>query len=147
MPPVALTCGEPAGIGPEIAVRAWEDLGARLPFFFIGDPDHLPRGTPVAEIQAPEEAVFAAASALPVLVHRFPAPARPARPDPANAAAVMAVIARAVELVQTGRAAALCTAPIHKKALKDGANFAYPGHTEYLAALAGRRPGRDDAGL
>lgn len=47
------------------------------------------------------------------------------------------MIARAVDLVQTGAACAICTAPIHKKALQDGANFAYPGHTEYLAALAG----------
>ncbi len=47
------------------------------------------------------------------------------------------VIARGVDLVQSGAASALCTAPIHKQALQDGAGFAYPGHTEYLAALAG----------
>jgi 4-hydroxythreonine-4-phosphate dehydrogenase len=47
------------------------------------------------------------------------------------------VIARGVTLVRSGQARALCTAPIHKKALQDGAGFAYPGHTEYLAALAG----------
>jgi len=57
--------------------------------------------------------------------------------NPANAQAVIDVIARGVDLVRAGTACALTTAPIHKKALKDGANFAYPGHTEYLAALAG----------
>ncbi len=135
--PIALTCGEPAGIGPEIAAKAWRELGARLPFFYLGDPGHLPPGTPVATIHDPSETGFAAARGLPVLAHPFPAPARPAAPDPANAAAVVAVIARGVELVRAGRAGALCTGPIHKKALKDGADFAYPGHTEYLAALAG----------
>ncbi|SFA73278.1 4-hydroxythreonine-4-phosphate dehydrogenase [Poseidonocella pacifica] len=137
MGPLLLTCGEPAGIGPELAVRAWETLGARRPFAWLGDPSHLPAGTPVAEISSPAEALYVASRALPVLRHDFPAPALPGQPSPENARAVIEVIARAVNLVQGGEAIALCTAPIHKKALKDGANFAYPGHTEYLAALAG----------
>ncbi|NDK34189.1 4-hydroxythreonine-4-phosphate dehydrogenase PdxA [Rhodovulum sulfidophilum] len=135
--PIALSCGEPAGIGPEIALRAWQSLGARLPFFWIGDPRHLPEGTPHAEIHAPAEAMHVAATALPVLRLPFPAPAVPGRPAPANAAAVIEAIARGVALVQEGKAAALCTAPIHKKALQDGAGFPHPGHTEYLAHLAG----------
>ena len=136
-PPIALTCGEPAGIGPEIAVKAWEALGAELPFFWIGDPAHLPHGTPWRRIERPAEALHVSAVALPVLAHPFPGPALPGQPVPENAAAVIAVIARAVKLAQAGEAAAVCTAPIHKKALKDGAGFAFPGHTEYLAALAG----------
>ncbi|MFC7705035.1 4-hydroxythreonine-4-phosphate dehydrogenase PdxA [Plastorhodobacter daqingensis] len=136
-PPVALTCGEPAGIGLEIAQSAWAVLGARLPFFLIADPAHLPKGAAIREISDPSEALHVCATALPVLPHPFPAPARPGRPEPANAAAVIEVIARGVQLVQRGAASALCTNPIHKKALKDGAGFAYPGHTEYLAALAG----------
>ncbi|WP_235829797.1 4-hydroxythreonine-4-phosphate dehydrogenase PdxA [Frigidibacter oleivorans] len=135
--PVALTCGEPAGVGPEIAVRAWESLRARLPFVWIGDPAHLPRGTPVREVETPEEAMTHAGQALPVLPHPFPEAAIPGRPAPANAAAVIEVIARAVKLVADGRAAAVCTAPISKQALKEGAGFAHPGHTEYLAHLAG----------
>jgi len=134
---LVLTCGEPAGIGPEIAARAWEALGARLPFAWIGDPAHLPSGVPVREVTEPGEAAHAAASALPVLPHAFPTPATPGRPAAQNAAEVVAVIARAVQLVQSGAAAGLVTGPIHKKALQDGAGFAYPGHTEYLAALAG----------
>ncbi len=137
LPPIALTCGEPSGVGPELAVKAWAELGARLPFFLIGDPAHLPPGTKVAEIARPDEAVLAAHTGLPVLPHPFPAPATPGRPAPENAAAVIAVIARAVDLVQRGEASAICTAPISKKALQDGAGFAYPGHTEYLAALGG----------
>ena len=135
--PVALTCGEPAGIGPEIAARAWEELGARLPFFLIGDPSHLPKGTPVREIAHPREAERAALQGLPVLPHPFDGPAIPGEPDPRNARGVIDVITRAVELVKAGEASAVCTAPINKKALKDGADFAFPGHTEYLAHLAG----------
>ena len=136
-PPIALTAGEPAGVAPEITVKAWEALGARLPFFWIGDPAHLPEGTKHVEIHRPEEAVHASAIGLPVLAQPFPAAAVPGEPAPENAAAVIASIARAVELVQEGHASAVCTNPINKKALKDGADFAYPGHTEYLAHLAG----------
>ncbi|WP_159966275.1 4-hydroxythreonine-4-phosphate dehydrogenase PdxA [Profundibacterium mesophilum] len=135
--PIALTCGEPSGIGPEIAAKAWAELGATLPFFWIGDEGHLPRGVPTVRIAAPRDAAHAALSGLPVLHHPFAAAALPGRPDPANAAAVISAIARGVDLVRDGSAGALCTGPIHKKALKDGAAFAYPGHTEYLAALAG----------
>ncbi|MEM8958343.1 MAG: 4-hydroxythreonine-4-phosphate dehydrogenase PdxA [Pseudomonadota bacterium] len=138
--PIALSCGEPSGIGPEIAAKAREALGSALPFFWIGDPRHLPPGTAIAEISDPAQALKVAGDRLPVLPHPFPDPAAPGRPSPANAAEVIAVIARAVALVQEGAAGALCTAPIHKKALKDGAGFAFPGHTEYLAHLAGDVP-------
>ena len=135
--PLALTCGEPAGVGPEIAAKAWEALGARLPFVWIGDPAHLPPGTPVREVARASDARDAAASALPVLPLPFAAPATPGRPAPENAAGVIEAIARAVRLAQDGEVSGVVTAPIHKKALKDGAGFAHPGHTEYLAALAG----------
>ena len=135
--PIALTCGEPAGIGPEIAVMARMILGGALPFFWIGDPAHLPAGCVWQSIASPKDAARVPANTLAVLRHSFPQPARPGQPDPANAASVIAVIERGVTLVQQGRAAALCTAPIHKKALKDGAGFAFPGHTEFLAHLAG----------
>ncbi|CUH83232.1 4-hydroxythreonine-4-phosphate dehydrogenase PdxA [Thalassovita mediterranea] len=134
--PIALTCGEPAGIGPELAVAAWDELRDELPFFLIGDPAHLPDGAAVVEIATPAYAVAAMPQGLPVLRHDFAAPAVAGRPDPANAQGVIDVIARGVDLVQSDAASALCTLPIHKKALQDGAGFAYPGHTEYLAALA-----------
>jgi len=135
--PVALTVGEPAGIGPEIAVKAWHALKDGPPFFWIGDPAHLPAGSQWEEIATPAAAADVMPRALPVLRHAFPGPAIPGQPDPAHAQGVIDVIARAVDLVTSGAAGAVCTCPIHKKALKDGANFAYPGHTEYLAALAG----------
>lgn len=138
--PIALTCGEPAGLGPELAVAARQALGADVPFFFLGDPGHLPPGTSMRILNDPAEALATPARLLPVLPHAFAGKAVPGRPDPANAQGVIDVIARAVDLVRRGQASAICTLPIHKKALKDGAGFAFPGHTEYLAHLAGDVP-------
>jgi 4-hydroxythreonine-4-phosphate dehydrogenase len=132
--PIVVTCGDPSGIGPEIAVKAFQ-TGAS--FVWLGDPRHLPRGSSFREITGLAEAQTLPRGLLPVLPHPFAAPALPGAPDPANAEGVATAIARAVELVQAGEASAICTAPINKKALKDGANFAFPGHTEYLAHLAG----------
>lgn len=135
--PVAISCGEPAGIGPEIAAKAWAALRGEVPLFWIGDPAHLPADVPVVVIDSPSQAAGVMDRGLPVLSHDFAAPNTPGTANPANAQGVIDVIARGVDLVQSGQAAALCTAPIHKKALQDGAGFAYPGHTEYLQALAG----------
>jgi 4-hydroxythreonine-4-phosphate dehydrogenase len=132
---VALTCGEPAGIGPEIAAKA---VGCGVDFFWIGDPQHLPPSTAWQAIASPDESV--PDGVLPVLVHSFPSLAVPGAPDPSHAKGVIDVIALAVALVRDGQAGAVCTAPINKKALKDGAGFAFPGHTEYLAHLAGGVP-------
>ncbi len=130
--PIVLTCGDPSGVGPEIAVKACL-AGER--FVWLGDPRHLPPGSNWREITDLAELV--PQRVLPVLRQDFAAPALPGQPDAANAAGVIAVIERAVALVQSGAASAICTAPIHKKALKDGAGFAFPGHTEFLAHLAG----------
>ena len=135
--PIALTCGEPAGIGPEVAVAARIAVGSTVPFFWIGDPRHLPAKARFEVIEAPSDALIVGPDVLPVLAHPFSSPATPGIAQADHAADVIAVIARAVELVTQGQASAICTAPIHKKALKDGAGFAFPGHTEYLAALAG----------
>lgn len=129
--PVLLTCGDPSGIGPELAAKAWA-AGDR--FVWIGDPRHLPQGTDWREVS---EGEGPGDGALAVLTQAFAAPALPGRPDPANAAGVVAAIERAVRLLQDGKGKAVCTAPINKKALKDGTGFAFPGHTEFLAHLAG----------
>ncbi|MFC4215022.1 4-hydroxythreonine-4-phosphate dehydrogenase PdxA [Pseudophaeobacter arcticus] len=135
--PIALSCGEPAGVGPEITVKAWQLLQESCPFYWIGDPRHLPKDAPFAVIQAPEEALALCGHALPVLPLEFAGSALKGRADPKNAPGVVQSIERGVALVQSGQASALCTAPIHKKALIDGAQFAFPGHTEFLAHLAG----------
>lgn len=132
--PIALTIGEPAGIGPELAVMAWEALRGEVPFFLIGDPDHLPQGANWSEIAAPDE-VGRNKDALPVLPQAFDGPRTPGRPQHAQAKGVVAAIERAVALAASGKAGGICTLPIHKQALQLGADFAFPGHTEFLAHL------------
>ncbi len=135
--PVAVTCGDPSGIGLETIAKAWTALGEEVPFFVIADPRHLPDDVPTVVIESPAEARSAIANGVPVLAHAFPEDAIAGQPSPENAGAVMAVIERAVHLVQRGEASALATAPIAKKELADFAGFKYPGHTEFLAALTG----------
>ncbi len=135
--PVALSCGEPAGIGLEIAEKAWAALKDELCFFLIADPAHLPGSVPMMAIETPAQATAAMRQGLPVLAHPFAAPNQIGVATAANAQGVIDVIARGTALVMSGDASALCTLPINKKALKDGAGFSYPGHTEYLAELGG----------
>jgi 4-hydroxythreonine-4-phosphate dehydrogenase len=141
--PIAVTMGEPAGIGGELTLAAWRDRRSDVPFFAIDDPERL-RGladlldwpVPITEIADPADAPKCFADGLPVLPERLRVAARPGQPDPANAPAVLGAIATAVRLVQSGRAGAVVTNPIHKAVLK-AAGFTHPGHTEYLADLAG----------
>lgn len=136
--PIAISCGEPAGIGPEIAVTAWEELRSEIPLLWIGDPSHLPSGTNWALAENGEQAQEISATTLAVLPMDFGAPRQIGHPDPRHARGTISAIQKAVEFVSSGECAALCTAPIHKAALKDGADFLFPGHTEFLAHLAGR---------
>ncbi|MFC5353952.1 4-hydroxythreonine-4-phosphate dehydrogenase PdxA [Azospirillum himalayense] len=149
-PPLALTMGEPAGIGGEIALKAWSMArgaaradGAVPPFVLLDDPARLEALAARLGLPVPVRAVGSMAegaalfdAALPVLPQPLAAPVTPGRPDPANGAAVIASIDRAVELVRRGEASAVVTNPIQKSALY-AAGFRHPGHTEYLAHLAG----------
>ncbi len=133
--PVAVTCGDPAGIGIETVVKAWHALRDETVFFLIGDPGHLPKDARAVVIERPDHASEAMSNGLPVLMHAFPVEAIPGQPAPENARSVVEVIERGVELVQSGAASALCTAPISKKELADFGDFTHPGHTEFLGAL------------
>ena len=141
--PLALTMGDPAGIGPEITLAAWQrkDQEGLPPFFLIADPAHIRSlagdEANVAEIASPAEAIDLFRDAFPVLAHALSVPALPGIPAPANAAPTISSIDRAVAFAQSGEAAAVVTNPINKSVLYDGAGFAYPGHTEYLAHLGG----------
>src|SRR5918993_3078530 len=137
---LALTMGEPAGIGGEIALGAWRALrasgaAAAAAFVLLDDADRF-AGAPLRRVASPEEAGAAFASALPVLHRPLPRRPVPGRPDGANAPAVIAAIDEAVALAKAGRVAGVVTNPIQKSALY-AAGFAHPGHTEYLAELAG----------
>jgi len=136
-PPIALTCGEPAGIGPELAETAWRLTGAQAPFFWIGDPAHLPGTAPHAIISDPSEVSQVNAQAMPVLPLAFDGPRICGTAQPAHAQGVIQSIETAVDLVKQRKASSVCTLPIHKQALAEGAGFAYPGHTEFLAHLGG----------
>jgi 4-hydroxythreonine-4-phosphate dehydrogenase len=141
--PLALTSGEPAGIGPDITIKAWLRRNElKLPaFYLLGDPDFLSHRARVlgldlrlAEVR-PEEACDAFADTLPVVAIGCPATALPGIPDGTSAEAAMASIRQAVGDVIAGRASAVVTNPIAKSVLYR-AGFRHPGHTEYLAELA-----------
>src|SRR5579863_10039562 len=133
---LALTMGDPAGIGGELTMRAWQALHRDGPCFVaLDDPQRL-AGVPIVEVTSPDAAQAVFADALPVLPIRLASPARPGHPDKANARAVIASIERAAALCLSGEASAMVTNPINKAALYD-AGFAYPGHTEFLAELTG----------
>src|SRR5512141_3259490 len=141
--PLALTSGEPAGIGPDITIAAWLRRNElKLPaFYLLGDPDFLRRrakllglAVEIADISA-EDAVATFADALPVVATGHPAAAQPGRPDDSSADAAIASIRQAVTDVANGRAGAVVTNPIAKSVLYR-AGFRHPGHTEFLAELA-----------
>lgn len=146
--PLALSMGEPAGIGPDLILAAWSLKGAVdvPPFVAIADPEVLTQRARKLGVAVPlavvDRAAFADADfghALPVLPVKAADPAVCGTPAPLNANAVTRAIALGVELCRSGEAAAIVTAPIHKAALAAG-GFRHPGHTEYLGELAG--PGR-----
>lgn len=142
-PVLALTMGEPAGIGPDITLAAWlmRESRALPPFFVTGDASLLRRraealglAVPIREC-TPEDAAALFPTALPVVGAGPAATAAPGQPNATSAPAACAAIDSAVALVKAGRAAAVVTNPISKAVLyADG--FAFPGHTEYLAYLA-----------
>ena len=126
--------GEPSGIGPEVAVKAWAALGGAIggrKLALVGDAEVFRAAAKMCRI-----AERGLEGALADTGHRVRA--SPGKPSAANAAAVMAVIEEGVRRVQRGEAAALVTAPIHKSVLT-AAGFGFPGHTEYLAALTDAR--------
>ena len=144
--PLALTLGDPAGIGPDITLAAWEAQARERvpPFVLVGDAAVLALraktlgvAVPVRTVSDAGEAPALFADALPVL-EAAPAPSIVAgRPDPLAMPAVLNSIERAVALVQSGEARAIVTNPIAKSVLY-GVGFPFPGHTEYLASLAAR---------
>jgi 4-hydroxythreonine-4-phosphate dehydrogenase len=137
--------GDPAGIGGEIAVAAWaKTVKEARPFYMICDPEWLRDSVravgadcKIVEISDPSEVHLSFSEGLPVIAEPLAAAQKPGIPEPKNAAATIRSIERAVADVQAGRAAGVVTNPINKKALYDGAGFAYPGHTEFLGYLAG----------
>ena len=138
---LALTMGDPAGIGGELAVRAW--AAGAAPFVALDDPGRLAAiaqalglDVPVRAVAGVPEAASAFGHALPVLPVPLAAPVTAGRPDAANAAGTIAAIERGVALALAGEVDGLVTNPVSKAVLY-AAGFKHPGHTEFLAALTG----------
>ncbi len=144
--PLALTMGEPAGIGGEIALRAWAARTPASPVFFMIDDvarlESIARrfsiACPCERISAPDQAAGVFARALPVLTPVTPLTTQITLGTPTSAAApaVIGAIDQAVALLKMGTAAGVVTNPIHKASLT-ASGFGFPGHTEYLGHLAG----------
>jgi len=147
--PLALTLGEPAGIGPDLAVAVWRRRAELdLPrFYLIADPDFIRRRAerlglevPIATV-TPAAAAAAFPSALPVVNLDVAVSAEPGRPDRSSAPAAIASLRRAVADVLSGAAAAVVTSPVAKNVLYSW-GFAEPGQTEFLATLAQETTGK-----
>lgn len=149
MRPLAVTMGEPAGIGAEIALLAFARARESLPpFALIADRaalkalnNRLGLGVPLETVSTLSEAARVFARALPVLQQDLPVPPQAGKPDPRNAKAVIEAIDRAVALCLRGEASAMVTCPLHKATLYT-AGFTAPGHTEHLAAQIGALTGK-----
>jgi 4-hydroxythreonine-4-phosphate dehydrogenase len=143
---LALSAGDPAGIGPEIIAKAWTAMRAEgPPFMVVGDAQLLASaggGVRVRPVTGPVEAVKVFGEALPVLDIPLQAPVVAGKPSSAYASQVIRWIETGAGLALSGAVAGLVTAPIAKAPLYE-AGFAFPGHTEFLAELthAGDRPG------
>ena len=141
--PLALTMGEPGGVGADLTLAVWRDR-ARLgipPFYFLADPDFVADRARVLGLDCPirsvsaNRAVVVFDDALPVVPLQASVKAEAGRADPANATAVVEAIARGVGDVRSGEAAAIVTNPISKQSLY-AAGFRHPGHTEFLGTLS-----------
>jgi 4-hydroxythreonine-4-phosphate dehydrogenase len=147
--PLALTLGEPAGIGPDLALAIWRrraELGIP-PFYIVADAEFLGRraaqlrlDVPLATV-TPVSAASAFGTALPVVPLDVAITAEPGHPDRSSAPAAVASIRRAVADVMAGAAAAIVTNPVAKNVLYNW-GFAEPGHTEFLAKLVQEATGK-----
>jgi len=139
MKPIAVSMGEPAGIGPEIILAAWRARKEQnLPPFFVCGDDRLFRDlghssdVNVQLLQSVDQ-VTVHRSTLWVGAYGLRGTVNPGHPDASRASTVIAALERATDYCISGEASALVTAPIQKSTLYD-AGFKYPGHTEYLEA-------------
>jgi 4-hydroxythreonine-4-phosphate dehydrogenase len=148
--PLALSQGDPAGIGPDIALAAWARRDAQNvpPFLYIGDPDVLRARAALLGLDVPlqesdgESAARIFGSALPFLAVAAGTDVTAGKPSIGSARATIGAIETAVELTISGKAAAVVTNPIAKSVLYE-AGFKFPGHTEFLADLGAKAFGRN----
>jgi len=140
---LALSVGDPAGVGPEIIAKAWAALRETGPVFMaVGDLQSLAAaggGVKVRPVTGPVEAARVFADALPVLDLPLQSPVIAGQPSSAHAAQIIRCIETGAGLALSGAVAGLVTAPIAKAPLYE-AGFKFPGHTEFLAELTAPAP-------
>jgi len=146
MKPLAVSMGDPAGIGLELAARVWAERDGAPPFFLVGDADALERASvrlglakPKLNVVDDAAKIVASGDALGVLHVPLAMEEAPGAPDPVNADATIVAIERGVASVAQGAASALVTLPIAKAVLHT-ADFGFPGHTEFIAHLTKKAP-------
>lgn len=144
--PLAVSIGDPSGVGPDIALHAWlkREVLALPRFFLIADPTQLAQRAERLGLEVPIDVIASASQAIEKFAHCLPVlplftkhKESPGVPLAENAAGTIEAIERAVSLTLSGEASGVVTCPIAKKPLYD-AGFTHPGHTEFLAELAGR---------
>lgn len=148
--PLALTQGDPAGIGPDIALAAWSlrNQHGLHPFLYIGDPAVLAARARLIGVDVPLRETDAGSASgifqdsLPVLPIPVGFDVAAGQPHVASAASTISAIETAVRLSLSGETASVVTNPIAKSVLYES-GFQFPGHTEYLADLAQRATGRE----
>lgn len=153
MKPLAITQGDPAGIGPEIVAKAFRDVPAELAGCFVaGDVATLRRAAqaivrpgapivPVAQIEAPSDALLVPPRCIPVLqLPNIPGPQPWGQISAAAGRAAADSVVWAARAALRGEVAGLVTAPLHKESLS-AAGVAFPGHTELLQAEAAAHRG------
>ena len=144
LPPLALTMGEPAGIGPELALKVWQgrETSKTPPFVLIASAAQMAKcsrqmGFDVIchKVKTPAEAADIFPHALPLLALDGDCDVSPGHLEPTAASCITGAIETAVKLASCGQVSGIVTNPIHKKNLYDS-GFSFPGHTEFLAHLA-----------
>ena len=144
-PPLALTLGDPAGVGPEIVVKAWNQLRHEGPaFMVVGDAQSVASASganmrTVRKVTTPKEAAAVFSEALPVLDIPLRSPVIAGQPSSTAAQAIIRWIETAVGLALSGAVSGVVTAPIAKAPLY-AAGFGFPGHTEFLGELTAGAP-------
>ena len=139
--PIAITIGEPAGIGPDVILQSWLLRDKLKPFYVLGDVELLQdrarmMGVDVpVSVASPEDTEQVFNQALPAVPLNNKLTNQPGVASSMNGAGVIEAIETAVDHIKSGKARAMVTAPINKKSLYN-AGFSYPGHTEFLASLA-----------
>ena len=144
--PLAVTPGEPAGIGPDLCVRLAQQAAGGVPMVVIADPELLVERAArlalplrVRTVDADHAPTAHVAGTLNVLPVPRAAPTACGRPDPANARYVLATLERAVDGCLDGTFSAMVTGPVHKGVIND-AGVPFTGHTEFIAARSGGHP-------